>query len=163
MGTFIGGLIGDRLGGRNVRAYALIPAIGSALAAAGYLIMFTVPSGGLSLLCFVLPAFFGNLWNGPGTVALQALAGTRHKATAMAVVLFVTSVLGLGLGPLMIGILSDAFRGHWGAAGGLRLAILIGVTVGFVSAYFHWLASRTIGVDLTELSHREEPPVVLSA
>ncbi len=145
-GTIAGGILGDRLGPANARAYALIPAFGSVLTVFGYGIMFGIPSGGAALVSFLLPAFFGNLWNGPGTVALQALAGPRDKATAMAVVLLVTSVLGLCFGPITIGLISDALSDRLGAGVALQTAILIGITMGFVSAVFHWLASRNLRI-----------------
>lgn len=162
-GTMIGGWLGNGWAGRDVRVYAWIPAVGSCVAALGYLIMFSVPSGVLSLVSFVIPAFFSNLWNGPGTVALQNLAGYRYKATAMAVVLFVTSVLGLGLGPLTIGIISDALRPSLGTAGALQTAILIAVTVGFASAFSHWYASLTIKSELEALRDAADPLVAVVA
>jgi MFS family permease len=148
VGTLVGGVLGDRLGARDVRAYALIPASGSLLAVAAYGVMFSVPSGAWSLLLFMLPCFCVNLWNGPGTFALQNLAGSRARATAMAVVLLMTSGLGLGLGPLMVGALSDMLTPMLGAGEGLRLAILAGVSVGLLSAGCYALASRSLPADL---------------
>lgn len=162
-GTAIGGWLGNRWATQNMRAYALIPAVGSCAAALGYLIMFSVPSGVFSLVTFVVPAFFSNLWNGPGTVALQNLAGYRYKATAMAIVLFVTSVLGLGLGPLTIGLISDALRPNLGTAHALQAAILIAVTVGFASAFCHWFASLTIKRELESLRDAADPLVDAAA
>lgn len=154
-GTLVGGVLGDRLGPTNVRAYALIPALGSLLTVFGYFVMFAVPSAGLALVAFLLPAFFGNVWNGPGTVALQALAGPNHKATAMALVLLSSSVVGLCLGPITIGFISDTLAARLGSADALRTAILIGVTMGFVSAAFHWLASRDPKLEALQLQSPE--------
>ena len=100
---------------------------------------------------------------GPGTVALQNLAGYRYKATAMAIVLFVTSVLGLGLGPLTIGLISDALRPNLGTAHALQTAILIAVTVGFASAFSHWFASLTIKPELESLRDAADPLVDAAA
>ena len=142
LGAYSGGRLADYLGVRDSRAYALIPAAGSALAVLSYVAMFTARSGVWSLVLFMAPSFFGNLWNGPGTLALQNLAGARSRATALAVVLFVGSALGLGLGPLTVGTLSDGFSAAMGEAEGLRLAILIGVSAGLLSAISHGLAAR---------------------
>lgn len=162
-GTALGGWLGNRWGVRNVRVYALIPAVGSFVTVFGYLTMFTLPSGVISLVSFVVPAFFSNLWNGPGTVALQSLAGYQYKATAMAVVLFVTSVLGLGLGPLTIGLMSDSLRPELGSARALQVAILIAMTVGFASALCHWIASLSIERELQATPEIEDPFAVANA
>lgn len=154
-GTFIGGRLGDRWGARDVRAHVWIPAAGSALTALAYAAMFTVPAGAGSLALFAAASFFANLWNGPGAHAIQSLAGERARATALALVLFVVSALGLGLGPLLIGAMSDAFAPSLGEAEGLRLAILLGATVGVLSALCHVLASRSIRADLAEVAERE--------
>ncbi|MEQ9452462.1 MAG: MFS transporter [Pseudomonadales bacterium] len=148
-GSYAGGKVADRLGSINVRALALIPAVGSLLCAVGYVVMFTVPSGAWGLFLFVFPAFFANLWAGPGIMALQELAGVPARATAMALVLFAQSAIGLGLGPLSIGIISDLLAPTWGAGEGLRLAILLGLVVGLVSSFIYWLASRSIKADLS--------------
>ena len=148
LGTYVGGRLGDAWGVRDVRAQAWIPAVGSVLAALSYVAMFTVPSGIWSLALFMAPSFFGHLWNGPGTLALQNLAGERARATALAIVLFIGSAIGLGLGPLTVGAMSDAFSASMGEAEGLRLAIVLGVTVGFLSGLSHWLASRRLASDL---------------
>ena len=162
-GTAVGGWLGNRWGVRNVRAFALIPAMGSFVTVFGYLTMFTLPSGLMSLVSFVVPAFFSNLWNGPGTVALLTLAGHRYKATAMAVVLLSTSILGLGLGPLTIGLISDFLRPKLGPAEALQAAILVAMMVGFASACSHWIASLSIGNDMEASPDVDDPFVVAGA
>lgn len=154
-GTYIGGALGDYFGQKDVRAYAWLPAAGSVLCASGYVIMFTFPNGGWSLFLFMVPAFFSNIWNGPATLAMQNLAGPRAKATALAVVLFVVSALGLGLGPLTMGAMSDLFAHTMGSAEGLRLAILVGLSAGALSCLSYLMASRTLGADLIATEQAE--------
>jgi MFS family permease len=144
LGALAGGRLGDRIGTRNLRALALIPAAGSFLGTLSYVAMFVVPSAAASLVIFAAAAFFTSLWYGPGTLAMQRLAGARTKATALAVALFLNSAIGLSLGPLLIGAASDALAPSLGAGEGLRAGILVGLSVGLVSTLFYWLASRTI-------------------
>lgn len=153
-GAYVGGLLGDRMAARDVRALAFIPAAGSLLTAVAYWGMFTAPSGLWSLALFMPPSFFANLWNGPATHAMQDLAGPAARATALALVLFVISALGLGLGPITVGAISDHLAPSLGAARGLQLAILAGVSVALLSALCHLLAGRTLAADL---SRRAEP------
>jgi MFS family permease len=151
LGTIFGGYWADKLGMRDVRWYAWIPAIGSVFVVFSYYLMFLVPSGGLSLVLFLLPSFFCNVWNGPGTLALQNLAGPQMRATVMAVVLFVQSVLALGLGPLTVGLISDHFTPIYGPGEAVRIGILSVLLICFFSALSHWLASRTLEKDLAEV------------
>lgn len=141
LGAIIGGQLGNHLGERDPRWLVLISAAGSALCAAGYLAMFSVPDVRVSLCIFFIAGFFSNLWAGPGTLALQRLAEAPARATALAVNLFVSSALGLGLGPLMTGILSDYFSVSQGIAQGLRTALLCAPLAGLLSAAFYVAAS----------------------
>jgi len=152
-GSWFGGYLGDRWGARDARAYAWIPALSAALSCAGYIAMFTVPGGGLSLAFYIAPAFMNNLWNGPALLAVQNLAGERARATALALVLFVGSALGLGLGPLTIGAMSDASAATLGAAEGLRLALVLGALVNILACIALWLASRHLREDLAAVAH----------
>jgi len=152
-GSWFGGYLGDRWGARDARAYAWIPALSAVLSCAGYIAMFTVPGGGLSLAFYIAPAFMNNLWNGPALLAVQNLAGERARATALALVLFVGSALGLGLGPLTIGAMSDASAATLGAAEGLRLALVLGALVNILACIALWLASRHLREDLAAVAH----------
>lgn len=155
LGAIVGGRLGDRFGVGDVRALALIPAIGSVLCAASYVVMFTVPSAVASLATFSVASFFSNLWFGPGTLGLQRLAGTHSKATALAVALFVNSAIGLSFGPLLMGAASDMLAPSLGAGEGLRAGVLIGLSAGLVSGLLYWLASRRI-VDEVALVERDD-------
>lgn len=148
LGALVGGKLGDRFGTRDVRALTIIPAVGSVFCAAGYLVMFTLPGALWSLAMFAFASFFSNLWYGPGTLGLQRLAGPKAKATALAVALFVNSVIGLSLGPLLIGIISDAFAPALGEGEALRAGILIGLSAGILSGLLYWLAARSISAEI---------------
>ena len=153
-GTIVGGQLGDRYGVRDTRALVLIPAAGSLIAAVGYVAMFTVPNAALSLVLSGAGSFFAHMFAGPGFLALQRLAGQHARATAIAVTMFISSGIGLGLGPITGGLLSDALSARYGTGEGLRLAILICLAAGPLSAAFFALASRTVARDIA--AHGED-------
>src|SRR3546814_20617396 len=68
--------------------------------------------------------------------ASLGLVPPTSPATASALTLFVVNMVGLGLGPLIVGLLSDllAQKMDLGAGAGLRRAIVAVIVVGFVSA-----------------------------
>lgn len=141
LGAIAGGRLADTLGMKDVRWLVFIPAIGSVLCAAGYLAMFTVPDVRASLGLFFVAGFFSTLWAGPGTLTMQRLAGRPSRATALAVNLIINSAIGLGMGPLVVGILSDSFAQTFGEAQGLRSALLLGLFAGLLSAAFYIAAA----------------------
>jgi hypothetical protein len=59
-------------------------------------------------------------------------------------------MLGTGLGPLLIGTLSDLFAGAFGqgSAAGLRSALTAAALLSLIGVVFYWRASRTIVADL---------------
>src|SRR3546814_11664316 len=68
--------------------------------------------------------------------ASLGLVPPTSRATASALTLFVVNMVGLGLGPLIVGLLSDllAQKMDLGAGEGLRWAIVEVIMVVFVSA-----------------------------
>ncbi len=149
VGAIVGGRLGNRRGESDPARLVRISAVGSLLCAASYAAMFTVPSAAGSLAIFFVASFFSNLWYGPGTLAIQLLAGQNDRATALAISLFVNSLVGLGLGPTTVGLMSDAFAPTLGSGEGLRLAVLIGLSAGMLSAILYWLSSRSIAADVS--------------
>jgi MFS family permease len=154
LGAIIGGRLGDGLSANDIRWLVRIPAIGSLLCATGYLFMFTVGDVRASLGLFFVAAFFSNLWSGPGTLAMQRLTFARSRATALAVSLFINSLIGLGLGPLVVGAMSDALAPQLGSGEGLRVAILIGLIAGVLSSALYLAAGRTLSREVAALEER---------
>ena len=69
----------------------------------------------LLMLIFVLA---GNaIYLGPTYGTTQSLLSPRERALGSALLLFIINLVGLGLGPLATGLLSDFFRAHLLAGG----------------------------------------------
>ena len=84
---------------------------------------------------------------GPLFAALQTLIPQRLRAMAVAVVLLFANLVGMGLGPLLVGILSDALRPALGDES-LRYSLLA-ICPGYLWVSWHlWRASKTFGRDL---------------
>jgi predicted MFS family arabinose efflux permease len=113
-GVFAGGWLADRLGGSDRGWYAKLPAFAWIIA---------VPAWGLGLfapsLWIAWPLLLvGNavmiLWLGPVTTAVQHLVPRPMRSTASASFLLINNLIGLGVGPLLMGRLSDAFKASYG-------------------------------------------------
>jgi MFS family permease len=130
VGVVGGGLIGDRLRARTpagrvhaTAAFALLCAplwlaLLSARSVAGVLI----PFGGLTALALA--------WLGPAAAEVQERAGAARRGLGVGAYFFVVNLIGYGLGPVLIGRLSDLLGGARGVQGALLLcpAAALGAT-----------------------------------
>lgn len=84
---------------------------------------------------------------GPLFATIQTLVPGRMRAMSIAVLYLFANLIGMGLGPLAAGILSDAFQPVFGSES-LRYSLLA-FCPGYLWGGVHlWLASRTVTRDL---------------
>jgi len=95
---------------------------------------------------FVIPVALGLVWLGPTISAVQHLVPPNMRALASAIFLFINNLIGLGLGTVIIGALSDALTARFGAES-LRYAILAGTSFYLLSATLFALSSRRLERD----------------
>jgi MFS family permease len=146
-GTFLGGYFADRLARRDVRWNVWLVAAcvgGSTPFAFG---VYLAADAFWALVAFLVPAAVGALYLGPSLAMVQGLVPLRMRTLASAVLLFVINIIGLGLGPQAVGILSDLLASRFGAES-LRYALLLAGLVNLWSALHFFLAGRTLTRDL---------------
>lgn len=145
-GILLGGWLGDRLGARDRRWYALAPAIcyvaGTPLFIAGVL----SGSWQAAFALFLLPQALVYVWLGPVLTAVQHLVPAHMRATASASFLLINNLIGLGLGSWVIGALSDHLAPSYGDQA-LRYAIAAGLCLYLVAGALMALASRRLAKD----------------
>jgi MFS family permease len=91
---------------------------------------------------------------GPLFATIQTLVPERMRASSMALIYLVANLIGMGLGPLAAGALSDALR-PWVAEESLRYALLA-LCPGYLWCAWHlWRGSRTVKRDLEEQGDRD--------
>lgn len=151
-GTLLSGLIGDRLGARNVRNYMLLPAWAFLIAVPAGAAVFLVHDLWLVLALYTLPVFLVNLYTGPTFGMTQSLAPLAMRASASALLLFIINIIGLVFGPTTVGIVSDLLQSSWQISDveSLRYALLGCNFVYLLSFMFYFLASRTLESDLAQ-------------
>ena len=71
------------------------------------------------------------------------------RSLASAILLFINNIIGLGLGPLMIGVLSDYFSADYGAR--LPYAMVTSALLAIWASFHLWLASRTLRADIENM------------
>jgi MFS transporter, Spinster family, sphingosine-1-phosphate transporter len=97
----------------------------------------------------------GNTIVGPMYAMTQTLVPPRMRATATALILLFANLIGMGLGPLAAGVVSDALRPLFGEES-LRYALL-SLTPGYLWMSWHlWQASKTVTTDLAGILSEAE-------
>jgi MFS family permease len=149
VGTLGGGWLADRLGRRDVRWLAWLPAAACALTGPLYMIAFSVDHFGLFLALGCVASTL--LGGGLPTVfaAILAVCGSRRRATAIAIVLFSATLFGGGFGPLVTGAVSDALSATYGAEG-LRYSLMSIMPLLLVTGGFFYLFGRAMPADLED-------------
>ena len=148
IGTFAGGQFADRHVHKDARAYAAIPALAGIAGFVPFLVAMLSGSTLLSLGALALVTCLNSVWYGPVFASAQSLVKPRTRATASAVILFVINLIGLGLGPLAAGVISDIFAVQHGPAEGLRYSLVTIGVVGLLALPAFWLASLTLRKDV---------------
>lgn len=146
--TLAGGYLSDRLGRRDARWYSWVTAIAFAISVPSMICAFLLSDSTLVLLCLVIPGSVAQICVPPLMAVTHNLVDNRMRALSSAIVLFILNALGLGLGPLSVGILSDALLASAGSDS-LRQALLILVPLATLWGAGHFLfAARHIRNDL---------------
>lgn len=104
---------------------------------------------------YFVSILFASCYLGPTFALIQALAPLRMRALWAAITLFINNLIGLGIGPLAIGSLSDWLRPTYGEES-LRWALLIGLMVTPWACFHYWRA----GIALKRQGYFNAPKIV---
>ena len=157
IGAVAGGVLCDRLCRRDRRWQLWLPALG-AIGSAPMMLGFVLwpeshfwDIAGLKVPVAMVFMLFGgilaSLWVGPTYAAIQSIAPDNLRTQASAIFLFAFNLVGLGLGPLVVGFASDMLQADFGVYG-LRYALassMIGVVAGSLLFWRASLRYRPLG------------------
>jgi MFS family permease len=157
VGTFLGGYLADRISVRTAdrRWYMWVP---------GYATLAMVPfqfssylAGNLWVMVpsFVVMLILGSFFFGPSFAMSQGLAPLRMRAVATSLVLFIQTLVGLGLGPLIVGIISDHLKPSIGDARGLQYGLVSVGVVNLWAAFHYFRGAHTVREDLVRATRYE--------
>ena len=152
IGSFFGGWLADRLGARDSRWYLWAPASLTILTAPLLLVLLTTDSLYFAL-CLVAPFnFLTAAYLGAVLAVSHNLVGLRMRALTSAILFFTINLIGMGLGPTSVGMLSDLLTGS-GVDAPLGYAMMaVGVTAAVWACVHYLLATRTVRDDIAKRS-----------
>lgn len=114
-GVFAGGWFADRLGKGDRAWYAWLPAIAWLITAPLFAIGFLTSNPWIAWPLLIIPNGLNILWLGPVTTAVQHMVPQHMRATASGSFLLINNLIGMGLGPLLMGFLSEELKTSYGA------------------------------------------------
>ena len=150
VGTFLGGYLADRISVRtdDRRWYMWVPAYATLAMLPLQFSSYLADSLWVMVPSFVMMLTLGSFFFGPSFAMSQGLAPLRMRAVATSLVLFIQTLVGLGLGPLIVGMISDHLKPSIGDAQGLRYGLVsVGIVNLWAAAHYFW-GARTVREDL---------------
>lgn len=148
-GVALGGWLADRLAKRSQKWYVWISAVTLSITLPLALFTFLADNPASLWLAYVPYVLFGAMWFGPSLAITHSLVGLRQRAVASAALFFIINMIGLGIGPLAVGSISDLLRPEYGDADGLRYAIIGIALLANSWAIVHFLlAARSLEKDI---------------
>jgi len=150
--ALIGGWLADRFGRDNPRAYVTVPAVAMLFQLPFYIPAFLVGDVRLALVLLTANALCSSMYYGTTYAAVQGVVKPQMRATATAIFAMLTTLVGLGLGPLIVGALSDtlATSGGLGSGPGLKWALIISLSFYPLVFFLFWRARSTIAVEMED-------------
>lgn len=103
----------------------------------------------IAMLFFIVPAFASNYFMGPILAMVQTLSPVNMRAVSSAIQMLCINLVGMGLGPLLVGMLSDLLSPRYGDDA-LGVALAYFTILGFWGALHCWLCGRAIAKQQTQ-------------
>ena len=143
IGALVAGQWFDRLSNRGfehgIRMLALVPFVTIPFFILGLL----TDNLTMAIVLFVIPAFAGNYVIGPTIAMVQTLSPVNMRAVSSAIKMLCLNLIGMGLGPLLVGVLSDLFTPEY-SDDALSVALAYFTLVGLWGSVHFWLCARVL-------------------
>ena len=153
LGTFAGGFLTDRFGRRDRKWYLKIPAYAILLAVVCEAGALFIQNNSWALFFLGGCALLQGMYLGPSIAVAHSLVPADMRALTSAILFFVLNLVGLGFGPLVVGLISDSLKSSLGTES-LRWAMSIVLPVSVASALLFFKAAQKLAMDIREKNQR---------
>ncbi len=148
VGVIAGGILADKLALRDKRWYVWVPAAAGVISVPFMAAVYIADTAYIALLLSIIPGLLHNVYLGSTIATTHGLVGLRMRALSSAILFLILNIIGLGLGPLLVGMLSDLLQASEGAHS-LRQAMLYLLPPIMAWSTIHFLlAARSLRADL---------------
>ena len=153
LGVLIGGVIGMKSAQRDITLPLKITAAVLALSMLTALSSLFVSSVEASIALVAITGLFWGVSNGPVLSAQYSVVHPSIRATAGSMTIFLTSVLGFGLGPLSVGFVSDLLAPDLGTQS-LRYALVCPILLTALMIFALLAVCKVLRADLAMAGER---------
>jgi len=150
LGTYAGGRMSDALSRRDERFAVWVAAVGGALSLPFLALFLLWPERTGALLGYAVAMVFSVFFVGPSYGLAQSLARVRMRAQAAALLLFAINLIGLGIAPLVVGLLNDALAARFGEEA-IRYSLMVTGATSLWAVVHSLFAARSVRADLAEV------------
>ena len=151
LGIWGGGALVNWAGKHSLKAYAYVPGLSMLAVAPTLALAVMANSWQASLALMLVPMIGCTIYVAPALALVQNLSPVAARATATALLLLAFNIVGLGGGPLAIGMVSDALTASHGVDA-LRLALLGVTPVAVLAAIGYFAVSKVVERDSENVS-----------
>jgi MFS family permease len=140
LGVTLGGALADRFRIQTPAGRLIVGMMNALVPIPLLLLALSTRDRNAALAFFAVAQVFAAMWLGAGSSTVQDLVLPHMRARASAVFLLFVTLVGLALGPYVVGRLSDLW-------GDLRLAFMAATSANLVAFAFFVMAARSIARD----------------
>ena len=155
--AFTGGYVADHMGRDNKRWYYYVGGVGALLSAPANLLVLWWAGDSPLWSALIVSSFCSSLFLPPVIAMAHELVGAQARALSSAFIYLVLNIIGLGLGPPTVGLVSDLLAPSMGIDS-LRVGMSVACVVGFTAVGFFALAAQTLESDLEKTRARRLLP-----
>lgn len=135
------GWLANRLSEKyGMHAQSMMVAVLKSIALPFLLAFYLVDSAWLAVGAYFFALFFQSCYLGPTFAMIQTLAPVKMRAVWAAVTLLIINLIGLGIGPTMVGVISDLLAPQFGDQS-LRYALLVIASFTPLAIFAYWRAA----------------------
>ncbi len=149
VGTLLGGFLAARLARIDKRWLCWVPAIAGVLGTPLYAVAVGVDDLSTSMIAIAPAAMFSSVFVAPSFAIAHSVAGVNLRATGLALLLFITNLVGIGGGALLVGVVSDAFA-MLEPAQSLRIGLFSVLAANLLGIAGYLFAARTLRGDVQD-------------
>ena len=153
-GAILGGIAFDRLAKTSMAKAVKLIGWSQIVAYPAAILLYTAEHLALAIVFLVIPSICATFFAGPTAALVQSLSLVRMRAVAASITMLSVNLVGLGLGPTLIGALSDLLEPKFGEES-LRYALIVVGLFSALSAFFFFRAAVTVEDDIKKVDHAE--------
>ena len=159
IGTFLGGYLADKLSDHfdDRRWYMWVPGWSTIIMVPFQFVAYLYGGIWAVIPSLMVVSILGGMYLGPSFAMTQALVSLRMRAVASAILLFMLNIIGMGMGPYLVGVASDLLAADAGIHS-LRYALCLAVLVNVWAACHYFVGARSLRGDLAFVESDQAPP-----